>query len=311
MSHKNFNKLFEIYHKNIVPPIYNSSQSELINKLQNDSLKLTIPLKTQPQISSGIYNALEKNTQYRKEINKKVSKPAKLILKNINASLNVLHNSVFFRIFRICEESRTQFENNPEIQFISTSKLEEGISYTKEEFKLKLTNYLEDDEIYRKEQILNKNLKPLLIKFDLEKLWDGANHALKDINNPDRLRHCLVSLRTIYEYIIKEKIIPLEEDLGSIEGFKRFKRGKKKLRSQDIPRIEKLKHFIEKFQFGILEEFTSTDIEYISTCYSVLCNIHQPDVGLTEQQMKSLKIRTGIMFWFLLALIDLLEKDVE
>ncbi|MBL0685351.1 hypothetical protein [Aquimarina mytili] len=35
------------------------------------------------------------------------------------------------------------------------------------------------------------------------------------------------------------------------------------------------------FEFGMLEDFTKNEIKYVCDCYSILCNVHQSDVGIT------------------------------
>lgn len=61
------------------------------------------------------------------------------------------------------------------------------------------------------------------------------------------------------------------------------------------------------FRIGTLEEFTKNEIQYVCNCYSILCNVHQPNVGLSENQVRSLKVKTGITIWLLLYLYDFLE----
>lgn len=90
--------------------------------------------------------------------------------------------------------------------------------------------------------------------------------------------------------------------------FKKFHAGKKKIDFIKIKRDEKIEYFISKFEFGTLEEFTKNEIQYVCDCYSILCNVHQPNVGLTENQVRSLKVKTRITIWLLVYLYDFLEE---
>ena len=53
---------------------------------------------------------------------------------------------------------------------------------------------------------------------------------------------------------------------------------------------------------------SKNEIQYVCNCYSVLCNVHQPNIGLTENQVRSLKVKTGITIWLLAYLYDILKE---
>ena len=145
----------------------------------------------------------------------------------------------------------------------------------------------------------------------IQKLWLGANEVLESEKNPDKLRHCLISLRTILEYLIDEKLAPIEElknDVRFKKEFKRYHQGKQSLEYVKVKRADKIEFFTSKFEFGMLENFTKNEIQYVCDCYSVLCNIHQPNIGITENQVKSLKVKTGITIWLLAYLNNILEN---
>lgn len=201
--------------------------------------------------------------------------------------------------------------NNPELQFALISDLEVLNLKSTEDFKDSLIHDLTDQDIQRKEELLNENLLPLLEKLELSSLWLGANDVLESQTNPDKLRHCLISLRTILEFLIDEKLAPHEE-LKDAEmfahKFRRYHLGKQKLEFVKIKREEKIQYFTSKFEYGLLEEFTKDDIQYVCDCYSVLCNVHRPDIGITENQVRSLKVKTGITIWLLVYLYEVLES---
>ncbi|GEM_PF-6396110 len=81
--------------------------------------------------------------------------------------------------------------------------------------------------------------------------------------------------------------------------FKTFHKGEQEIDSVYVFRSKKIKYFTSQFKFGLLEEFTQKDIKYVCDCYSILCNVHQTNVGITENQVRGIKVRTGITIWLL------------
>ena len=132
-----------------------------------------------------------------------------------------------------------RIKNNPEFQFAIISDLQILNLKSAEEFKESLTNDLTDEDIQQKEELLNENLIPYLKELELDNLWIGANQVLESKSNPDRLRHSLISLRTILEYLIDEKLAPLDLLKDSPMFQKEFKMhclGKQKIEFVKIKR---------------------------------------------------------------------------
>lgn len=222
-----------------------------------------------------------------------------------------LFNNEFLETLKQISTIPERIKNNPELQFGFISDLEILNLRSSVEFKESLVSDLTDDDITEKEKILNDNLMPLLENHNLENLWIGATQVLETENNPDKLRQCLISLRTILEYLIDEKLAPLEKikDVEMFESnFKRYHLGKQKLELVKITRAQKIEYFTSKFEYRTLEDFTKNEIQYVCDCYSILCNVHQPNIGLTENQVRSLKVKTGITIWLLSYLYDILEE---
>lgn len=204
-----------------------------------------------------------------------------------------------------------KLKNNPELQFAFISDLETLNLKSAEELKESLISDLTDTDIEEKERILNDNLIPYLENHNLESLWIGATQVLESENNPDKLRQCLISLRTILEYLIDEKLAPIEQIKNAKmfeSDFKNYHLGKKKIEFIKIKREQKIEYFTSKFEYGTLEDFTKNEIQYVCNCYSILCNVHQPEIGLTENQVRSLKVKTGITIWLLVYLYDIIEE---
>lgn len=204
-----------------------------------------------------------------------------------------------------------RLRNNAELQFGLITDLEILNLKSAEDFKETLVSDLTDEDINAKEETLSENLIPYLKELGLENLWYGANYALENESNPDRLRHCLISLRTILEYLIDDILAPIEKlkDAEMFEReFRKYKNGKQKLIKIRITREQKIEFFTSQFEFGMLEDFTKNEIKYVCDCYSILCNVHQPNVGITENQVRSLKVKTGITIWLLAYLNEIINN---
>lgn len=219
-------------------------------------------------------------------------------------------NSELLERIKELSKIRERVKNNPELQFGFISDLEILNLKSAEELRESLILDLSDEDILEKEELLNKNLLPYLEYLEIDSLWIGANQVLESKLNPDRLRHCLVSLRTILEFLINQKLAPVDKLKNSEKFEKEFRKynlGKQKIEQVRITRAQKIEYFISNF--NMLEEFTKNEIQYVCDCYSILCNIHQPNIGITENQVRSLKVKTGITIWLLAYLYKILEKE--
>lgn len=226
-------------------------------------------------------------------------------------SKNIYYNSNVFESLKDISQIGEKISNNPEVQFAFITDLEILNLKSTEELKESLIESLADEKLTEKEDLLNKNLIPLLEELQLDDLWLGANYAIESSENPDKLRHCLISLRTILEYLIDDKLAPFEKiknDEMFESEFKKYHNGKQDIHFVKVSRSKKIKYFTRKFEYGFLEEFTQKDIQYICDCYSILCNVHQPNIGINESQVRSLKIKTGITIWLLCYLYKIQEN---
>lgn len=215
-------------------------------------------------------------------------------------------------IRRIAETIK-RFQENPETQFSFLTDFEILNISSTEELKETLTLDLPEEGIEEKEVLLNEHLVPILEKLNLHNLWHGANYVLNDTSNPDRFRHCLISLRTILEYLIDQKLSPKSELKDSElfkEEFKNFHAGKENIELVRVKRSKRIQYFTSKVDFYRID-FTRNDIEFICECYSILCNIHEPNIGITENQVRSLKVKTGITIWFLSHLYEIINKSEQ
>jgi hypothetical protein len=225
-------------------------------------------------------------------------------------NINILNSELLLRVQKLSKLIQKSNEN-PELHFVFISNLEFLNLNSSKELKSSLITGLNEERINEKEELLNKNLTPYLEELGIENLWFGANYALDSKSNPDKLRHCLISLRTILEYLIDKKLAPIEKLKNSSmfkNEFRKYHLGKQKLEFVKIKRKQKIEYFTSKIQFGVLEEFTKNEIQFVCDCYSILCNVHQPNIGINENQVRSLKVKTGITIWLLAYINKIIEN---
>jgi len=225
--------------------------------------------------------------------------------------LNLIFNSDFYKSIQKILETFENLKNNPELQFAAIAELEILSLKSSENLSASFSNDIIENDIIEKEKLIEKNLLPYLERMNLASIWIGANYALSSDDNPDKLRHCLISLRTLLEYIIDEKLAPkslLANDEKFKKEFKNYNSGKESIEFVWIKRSKKIEYFSSKIQFGMLEELTKKDIDLICNFYSTLCNIHQPNIGISENQVRILKLKTGITLWLLAYIYEVINE---
>lgn len=232
---------------------------------------------------------------------------------DIPSPIERIINSDLFSWINKIQELSLELENNPEVQFIIITDLERLNIELSNNYNEALITDIPDIDIVQKEDIIDVNLRPYLERLNIDNLWIGANYALNsNINdNPDKLRHCLVSIRTILEHLINEKLASnrlLSESPMFERKFQKFREGRVELEKINIPRKDRIKYFSSKIEFGTLDEFTVDDIDFVYDCYSVLCDIHNPFISMTENQVRCLKMKTGVIIWLLAYLYEIIEK---
>lgn len=270
-----------------------------------------------PSYMTDIIESQKKFSQIFKGIDIPVIQFPKIIFEELEKTLKVFrqfedyYKSNLYRTFEHLRGLTDKIKNNPELQFAFISDLELLNIDSSKEFIESLKKDDTSDLISEKEELLDKNLLPYLEKLNIETIWMGAKYALKCEENPDKLRHTLVSLRTLLEHMIDAELAPkeilLNEDMFRKE-FKNYHAGKEKLEFVKIKRAKKIEYFTSKISFGFFEEFTKKDINFICECYSTLCNIHSPDVALSENQVRILMVKTGITLWLLAYINEVIKQ---
>jgi hypothetical protein len=174
-----------------------------------------------------------------------------------------------------------KLQKNPEIHFISIQE-ELNIAYNSDKTIVGINNRL---------QQIDENIVPLLEELNICEIWKGALQSMRS-KNPDKIRHTLISMRTLLEYII-EKLAPKDQF--------NEKDGKKRRKLQ-------IKFIVNKVQFGLLVDFTSEDIETVLNCYVELCDVHKVPILISKNQTKILILKSGIIIWLFLSIYKLLNQ---
>lgn len=219
-------------------------------------------------------------------------------------------NQSFIQSLNSISQKFVEINNNPEFHFEFLTNLEYLNLKSIDELNDNFISELEKNEIDKTEALLEKNLVPLLDNIELLDLWKGANYAVESKENPDRYRHCFISLRTLLESLIEIKLAPndlLKDEEIFTNEFKKYHQGKTELRCIKISRKSRIEYFTSKLELGFVE-MTPIQIEYICECYTYLCDVHNPVIDLTENQVKSIKARTGITIWLLAYIYNILGR---
>jgi len=285
--------------------------SNSLDKLIESHSKLMKLAETANRLNNvpeGVRQIIEIQNKFKTQINI----PNYIFPKYNIPKFQLFENMELLETFRKFSEVGQRIRNNPELQFSFITDIEILNLKSSEELKASLTFNLTDEEIEEKEALLDENLLPYLEELELETLWLGASQVLESKDNIDKLRHCLISLRTILEYLIKQELAPNDKIKDSDmfkKEFKNYHSGKTDIDKIKVSNTQRIEYFTSKFEFGVLEDFTKEDIQYVCNCYSVLCNVHQPDIGITENQVRSLKVKTGITIWLLVYLNKTLTNE--
>ncbi len=185
---------------------------------------------------------------------------------------------IFGRFKLNYKKHMTRLKANPEYNFIQAFH---NIEYTQA-------------EIEYQEELLNKYLLDLLIKFDLINLWVGADYALKTSTkeNPEKIRHFLASLRAMLEYSINGLLAP-DDKVRQWDNYKIL--WKEHLKKQghtencnnvNIPKYIKIKYFCSKIEFVIYDDFAASEVSFINELYGNLSKLHSFEITLDDNDLK-------------------------
>jgi hypothetical protein len=244
-------------------------------------------------MDSGLYKVIEQFTSFQKDYQK--------LHNNLNPyldSINELRKIVdpMISIMRPFIQMKDAIMNDPEINYLVIDTLDE----------------LDITEIDSIESRINDNLTPLLTKYNLLNLWIGADFAMTTSIevNPDKLRHFLISLRTIFEQSI-DKLAPEK----SVRCHKIWTDYVEELNEKGrntpvkVPRELQIKYFCEKFQFRFFEDFAKEETTFINGLYSKLCKVHSPNIKFQDKDLRFIRLNAGLTIWLFLYINEFLRNN--
>ncbi|KAB8153684.1 hypothetical protein EZY14_010690 [Kordia sp. TARA_039_SRF] len=234
------------------------------------------------------------------------------LINSLNFVNKFLDSSTFNFIEKIEKQSNSIIENSTHRQLSSLIRIQKSFLNRYErlledpefQFLIIVDNHYEEiekEKIFELEEIVERKLSAYLVDYEVENIWKGVNYALKSnfSENPDRVRHFLVSLRTILEYSLEHIIVPKEKIKGSGEFNEKLKAHKKEHpESTKIPRKLRLEYLANKFDFKF-KEFSTREINFINELYKKASYLHSKDISFKEIDLRVLKNHVGITLWLL------------
>ncbi len=310
--------------------------SSAIQQLINSTSSIRKLMQSSAYFQSPFYeytqtlNAIRGNNHLLNQLNsqfdwiRKISEPYAQITKLYNSSfLNQLNNSSFLNYYKKYwdfSDTLQKIRENPELQYSFIVDLEILSLDTSYDLLSDNNNNELAEIIQSKNELVNSKIEDRLKDLNLIGLWQGAEFAINtDIaQNPDKIRHCAISLRTIFEYIFEKLLAPNSEikklALLKPEFAEVLKANKdiKPEKIEDDTKIKKpsrLKYLNYRISFGYLEEFAEKDISFVLNLYGLLSTVHEPEFQMNDNKLKILKIKTGILIWLFLDLYEILKDE--
>ena len=126
--------------------------------------------------------------------------------------------------------------------------------------------------------------------------YEGAIEALNG-DNPDRPRHVLTSLRTLWEHLLRKCAPDQEVKRWVIE------RGEEAYLHDGNPtRRVKVSYMLRKVSNGPLVDFAQADADAMVRLYDLYNRLHSLETGLTDQQLQAITLKTESYLTYILEL---------
>lgn len=178
----------------------------------------------------------------------------------------------------------------PPIEILTSSDLLEAISKTDTE------EYIEEVDALKSKirEDIESSLEELLglINPEIRRLWLGAKEAMYS-TNPDKKRHIIVSLREMLTHIL-QSIAPDNEVSKWTSKPSNYHEGRP-------TREARLLFVCRDINHGPFEQFVNKDVEsHIKFIRLFQRGTHEININFTDQQIKTLIVRTEALARFLL-----------
>lgn len=181
----------------------------------------------------------------------------------------------------------------PPIEILTGSDLLDSISRDYTEFDTE--DYVEEADALEIEirEDIETSLDDLLAHIDpeIKRLWHGAKHALTS-KNPDKKRHVVVSLREMLTHVL-HAIAPDSEVSKWTSKPNHFHKGRP-------TREARLLYICRAINHGPFEQFMNKDVDaHVKFIRLFQRGTHELDINFTEQQLRTLVVRTEALVRFL------------
>jgi hypothetical protein len=178
----------------------------------------------------------------------------------------------------------------PPIEILTSSDLLDSISRDETD------DYVEEADALEIEirEDIESSLEELLgyMNPEINQLWQGAKEAMAS-TNPDKKRHVVVSLREMLTHILRGVAPDSEVSKWSSKPV-HFHEGRP-------TREARLLYVCRDINHGPFEQFVSKDVEaHIKFIRLFQRGTHELDINFTEQQLRTLIVRTEALARFLL-----------
>lgn len=243
-----------------------------------------------------------------------ISSQLLLIMEQVRKTQQMIPKGIFESMQKLKPILELQEQLRPVLE--SFGKINEALQKHPELNFLRLLENpdLSEDVVARRLAIVDLNLPPILEKLKLADIWHGAHFALasRENNNTEWLRHYLISVRTLIETLIEDRLAPDVEVMrwegfaSATEAFK--KRTHQRNTGDKISRAVRIQYFTSKIDLGFLGEFTDLEISYINAQHRAASKVHEAALNFEEKEFHMLRLHIGTVIWLLAKIAVLLEE---
>ena len=125
-------------------------------------------------------------------------------------------------------------------------------------------------------------------------MYEGAIEALNG-DNPDRSRHVLTSLRSLWDHVLR-KFAPIQEVMKWITDY-----GEEAYLHDGNPtRRAKVNYMLREAKNDPLMEFIEADTDAMVKLYDLYNRLHGLEAGVTDQQLRIITLRTESYLTYIL-----------
>jgi len=173
----------------------------------------------------------------------------------------------------------------PTIEVYTSNRIIERVSRTEKDKTELLENEIREETFTELETLLGN------INGNFINMWQGAISAASS-NNPDRVRHTLISLRELFTQIIHQ--------LAPDENIKTWSDDQKYYKDGKPTRDARLKYMCRSYGSKPFEEFMECDVKTFLSYFNILQRVHDLNLAASNQQLDAFILRVGTILRFII-----------